>query len=230
MVLRVNISAKVMRLGHADILTQVVKIMASRGKKKPARQSTNRLRIIAGEWRGRKLEFPSHDGLRPTSDRVRETLFNWLQSQITGARVLDLCAGSGALGLEAASRGAAEVVMLDTHLPAVEKIRANAELLQAAGVTVYYQSASQYLDATETTADTKMNKPFDIIFLDPPFASELLSSLLPRVLRPNMLASTGVVYVEAARKQSIDLPVGFDWHRQATAGEVQYGLIKPTTS
>lgn len=187
---------------------------------------SNQLRIIAGQWRGRKLDFPSHDGLRPTTDRVRETVFNWLQPQISGAQVLDLCAGSGALGLEAASRGAADVIMLDDHLPSVEKIRQHCKTLSTNSVTVLHQKAERYLDDALNRDNSDNISPFDIIFLDPPFASGLLESLLPRVLSPKMLTSFGVLYVESSKGQAIELRDGYEWHRQSTAGDVQFGLVK----
>lgn len=186
----------------------------------------NQLRIIAGQWRGRKLDFVSHDGLRPTTDRIRETLFNWLQPQIVGARVLDLCAGSGALGLEAASRGAADVVMLDDYLPTIEKIQEHCETLSANSINVIHQKAEQYLDDIENAPDSNAVPPFDVIFLDPPFASKLLQTLLPRVLSPKILSSSGTVYVESAKAQTIELPDGYDWHRHSIAGDVQFGLVK----
>jgi len=196
--------------------------MASGSKK----NRPNQLRIIAGEWRGRKLDFLSHDGLRPTANRVRETLFNWLQPRITGARVLDLCAGSGALGLEAASRGASSVVMLDAYLPAVEKIRENCALLRAESIAVIHQQAEEYLDDVEQAVDRTETAPFDVVFLDPPFASDLLQVLLPRVLSPKILASFGVVYVESSKRRAIELLDGCEWHRQSTAGDVQFGLVR----
>ncbi|TPW17985.1 MAG: methyltransferase, partial [Halothiobacillaceae bacterium] len=120
----------------------------------------NSLRIIGGTWRSRRLEFPTVEQLRPTPDRVRETLFNWLQHRIGGARCLDLFAGSGALGFEALSRGANEVVFVEIDPAAVQALRANAQRLQADNAQIIHEEALRYL--------AKPADPFDIIFLDPP--------------------------------------------------------------
>ena len=128
--------------------------------------SSGSVRLIAGQWRGRKLPIVDVEGLRPTGDRVKETLFNWLQTQIPGARCLDLFAGSGSLGFEAASRGAAEVIMVERDPTVVGCLQASAERLSAAQVTILQTDAATYL---QTSPD-----PFDIVFLDPPFQSALL--------------------------------------------------------
>ena len=147
------------------------------------------MRIIAGQWRGRKLAFPDAGGLRPTSDRMRETLFNWLQPVLPGASCLDLFAGSGALGFEAASRGAAKVVMLDSARDVVGALQENAKLLSASTVQVCQQDAASYL-ATGP-------RPFDVVFLDPPFDSpELMLHSLARLSAPGWLAPGAWVYVE----------------------------------
>ena len=122
--------------------------------------ANNELRIIGGQWRGRKLRFPDRPSLRPTLGRVRETLFTWLAPNISGTRCLDLFAGSGALGFEALSRGAAEVTFVERDRKAAAAIRSNVELLQARA-TVVCQPAKQYLARTRAR--------FDIVFLDPPF-------------------------------------------------------------
>ena len=129
----------------------------------------NSLRIIGGEWRGRKVSFPDQAGLRPTGDRVRETLFNWLQPIISGARCLDLFAGSGVLGLEALSRGAAQVVMVEQAAPVCRYLQQAADNLGAQGrLEVNHTTAEAYLMSAA--------KPFDVIFFDPPFAQGLLAS------------------------------------------------------
>jgi 16S rRNA (guanine966-N2)-methyltransferase len=183
------------------------------------------LRIIAGQWRGRKFRFPQAD-IRPTPDRVRETLFNWLQSRIEGARCLDLYAGSGALGLEALSRGAASVVFIERQRLAAEAVREVLQEWQAVGGNVLCQSAQQFL------AGVPGIKPFDIVFLDPPFADsrggELLAAL--RALAKGWLASDARVYLERGK---IDPPLalGEAWRelRTGTAGEVRYHLLARTS-
>ena len=129
-----------------------------------------RLRIVAGEWRGRRLPVLDQPGLRPTPDRVRETLFNWLAPLITGARCLDLFAGSGALGFEAASRGAGRVAMIEKSANLVRVLRENRLLLDARQVEVIQADAGLWLAGQA--------EPFDLVFLDPPFAENLLGPTL----------------------------------------------------
>ena len=119
----------------------------------------NQLRIIGGKWRGRKIKFPDIEGLRPTPDRVRETLFNWLSPVIIGAKCLDLFAGSGALGFEALSRGASKTVFVDSNNLVTQQLQYNQQLFQCSDIEIHKMSAEQYLQTTE--------KSFDIIFLDP---------------------------------------------------------------
>ena len=143
--------------------------------------SSGSVRLIAGQWRGRKLPIVDVEGLRPTGDRVKETLFNWLQTQIPGARCLDLFAGSGSLGFEAASRGAAEVIMVERDPTVVGCLQASAERLSAAQVTILQTDAAAYL---QTSPD-----PFDIVFLDPPFnvGNHIFSHLHACLLRESRL-------------------------------------------
>jgi len=168
------------------------------------------------------LAFPDHDGLRPTTDRIRETVFNWLQSRLSGARVLDLFAGSGALGLEAASRGASEVVMIDNHAAAIDAINAHCSLLQASQIKALTVDALEYVEQCES--------PFDVIFIDPPFATDLLQTLLPQLLQPKMLKENAMVYVEAPKSAQLTLPTPYDWHRHKITGDVQFGLIAYNTN
>ncbi len=152
----------------------------------------NQVRIIGGQYRGRMLDFPQSDGLRPTPDRVRETLFNWLGQNLTGQVVLDLFAGSGALGFEAASRGAAEVVMVDVNAVVVRSLLANQQKICSKNTTIIKSSAEQYLD--------KCHKKFDVILLDPPFVFDGWASLFQQ-LSP-LLDSQVFIYVEAPEKPS----------------------------
>ena len=178
----------------------------------------NQLRIIAGEWRGRKLPFTDVDGLRPTPDRVRETLFNWLAPMITGARCLDPFAGSGALGLEALSRGAAELVMLDQHAGVIQQLKANLTLLACQHATVQQADALQYLQQTPV-------KPFDVVFLDPPYRKNLLVPCCELLHAKDWLAKGARVYLELESDQSLPaLPVNWTLARSKKAGQVAYHL------
>lgn len=179
----------------------------------------NRLRIIGGEWRGRKFSFPDLPDLRPTPDRVRETLFNWLRDILPGARCLDLYAGSGALGMEALSRGAAEVVMVDRHPAAVTQLREHLIMLKAGNARVIQADALTYLDGAA--------QPFDVVFLDPPYQSTLLTGSLARLAEKGWLAPTAWVYAETEKRTSLPLLPG-QWTalRHKQAGQVGYYLLK----
>jgi 16S rRNA (guanine966-N2)-methyltransferase len=188
-----------------------------------ARGPRNQLRIIGGEWRGRKLAFADAEGLRPTGDRIRETLFNWLAPYLPGARCLDLFAGSGALGLEAASRGAARVVMLDTAPAVVRLLREHGATLRASGVEVLQADALQYLGGPA--------EPYDIVFLDPPFRQGLLQPCCERLATHGWLAPRAWIYLEAERELGEPaLPEGWTLHRSNAAGEVGYYLATRNTA
>ena len=175
------------------------------------------LRIIGGAWRGRRLAFPDVPGLRPSPDRVRETLFNWLAGVIHGSRCLDLFAGSGALGLEAASRGAAEVVMVDTSRAVVGRLRQHKQALGAEAIEIVQADALGYLHQPA--------RPFDIVFLDPPYRKGLLQSSCQLLVEGGWLAPGGYVYLEAERELGEPaLPPGWALHRSKTAGQVGYHL------
>lgn len=178
-----------------------------------------RLRIVGGEYRGRTLTVPNHRGLRPTSDRVRETLFNWLSPVIEGARCVDLFAGSGALGFEAVSRGAAEVVMVERVEAVTRVLRAHAGALGTGRVTVVHADALRWLAAE--------GRPFDIAFLDPPFADDLLARSFGLLATGRWLSPGARVYLEAPVSTGFPtLPS--DWHlvRDKRAGRVRYGLAE----
>lgn len=177
----------------------------------------NQLRIIGGQWRGRKLRFADGEGLRPTTDRVRETVFNWLQGIIEGARCLDLYAGSGALGLEALSRGAAEVVFWEKNPKAVRALRDNLELLKADRGQVIQGDTLQQLQGPA--------HPFDVVFLDPPFGRELLQPSLDLLASQGWLAAGARIYIEHASKgEGFTTPPGWELLRSKQAGQVAYHL------
>ena len=189
--------------------------MISRGSH--ARQ----LRIIAGSWRGRRLRFPDVEDVRPTPDRVRETLFNWLGPRVHGARCLDLFAGSGALGLEALSRGAAEVVFVERNTVAARALR---ELLTEWGAQNAHVERADALAWLEGTS-----RPFDIVFIDPPFAAGLHVPAAQRLEARGWLAPDARVYLEApAREPLPELPREWQALKAKQAGEVGYHLFERT--
>lgn len=176
------------------------------------------LRIIGGAWRGRRLRFPPSPEIRPTPDRVRETLFNWLAPRVPGARCLDLFAGSGALGLEALSRGAAQVTFVERDPAAAREIAARLEEWGASAGRVEQRDARRFLDARPA-------EPFDIAFLDPPFASGLLEEAVARLEEGGWLADDALVYLECpAASASPAVPQRWRPLRAKQAGEVGYHL------
>lgn len=184
----------------------------------PARDGAGRVRLIGGRWRGTRLEVPDVDGLRPTGDRVRETLFNWLMPALPGARVLDLFAGSGALGLEAVSRGAAQAVLVERDALLAAALRGTAARL-GAGESVEVVQA----DALAWLARGGVGR-FDIVFVDPPFAAGLWDAVL--VALSPLLAADAWLYVEAANDAAWSLPAGWRAHREGRTRDVHYLLLR----
>jgi 16S rRNA (guanine966-N2)-methyltransferase len=185
----------------------------------PGRAAHSRvLRIIGGTWRGRRLRFPPLPQLRPTPDRVRETLFNWLATKVSGARCLDLFAGSGALGLEALSRGASEVTFVERDGLAVRELRARLEEWEAAGARVEQADAVHFLAGPVHASD--------IAFLDPPFASGLLPQVARLLEERGWLAAGALIYVETAANEALPtLPQSWTLARAKQAGAVGYHLF-----
>ena len=182
----------------------------------------NSFRIIGGEWRGRRLAFPSVDGLRPSPDRVRETLFNWLQTKINGASCLDLFAGSGALGFEALSRGAGQAVLVDNQQACCAALEVNRDRLEViTRCKIMQADALAYLD--------QVNTPFDIIFLDPPYQSGLLQPTMSAIVEKALLGATGRIYLEMPAGQEPALPEGWTLLRSKRAGNVGYHLAAADT-
>ncbi len=182
--------------------------------KRGAGAKANQVRIIGGIWRSRVLRFPAVDDLRPTPDRVRETLFNWLGQDLTGQTCLDLFAGSGALGFEATSRGAKSVVMIEHNAKAERALRENCSLLAGERIEIQRADALAFL-----RVDTRR---FDVIFLDPPFQADLIPNVMP--LLPDRLAPGGRVYLEADHLP--DLSPGWQRLKHTRAGSVQGLLIE----
>ena len=175
----------------------------------------SRIRIIGGDWRSRLIDVRTVKSLRPTPDRVRETLFNWLGQDLEGKRCLDLFAGSGALGFEAASRGAEQVVMIEYDPVAVAALQANAKTLQATRVQLVRGDALRFAGSA--------NQTFDVVFVDPPYRAGWIERIAP--LLPDLLSAEGVVYVEA--EYQIDNLERLTRIKYGTAGQVYYHLFAP---
>jgi len=183
--------------------------------KPSARHVQGRVRIIAGEWRGRRIEIPDGTAVRPTPDRVRETVFNWLRDSLPGARCLDLFAGTGVLGFEALSRGAAEAWLVEQDAKLVNALRATAQTLGAAP-RIVRRDALAFLREPPAAR-------FDVVFLDPPYAAPLDPLL---AVLPAWLSSRALVYVERPRSEGLPAPSSAAWVKRSHAGAVEYGLLR----
>lgn len=176
------------------------------------------LRIIGGTWRGRRLRFPPQEQIRPTPDRVRETLFNWLGPYIVGTRCLDLFAGSGALGLEALSRGASHVTFVERDGVAVRELRARLAEWGAVGGQVEQREAVRFLGSPA--------QPFEIVFLDPPFAAGLLPQVASLLEQRHWLSAKALIYVETGADGGLPpLPETWKLTKTSQAGVVGYHLL-----
>lgn len=177
-----------------------------------------RIRIIGGSLRNSRLQVPELPGLRPTAERVRETLFNWLAPVIEGARCLDLCAGTGALGIEAVSRGAASVQFVERDARLAQALRDNLTRLKVTNGTVAALDAGIFLKAPP--------QPQDLVFLDPPFAQGLWFSLAQALELGGWLSAGAWIYVESPRGAEPELPSSWQLHREGRAGEVRFALYR----
>ena len=176
-----------------------------------------KIRIIGGEWRGRKLAVTGEPGLRPTPDRVRETLFNWLAAVIPGSRCLDLFAGTGALGFEALSRGACNAVMVEQNLRLVRGLQQTKAILAAGRADIIHAEAFTWL--------AKRGEPFDVVFLDPPFHQEYIKKACALLANRRHLAPAAYVYTET--EPGVPSRVrGLKVLKQARAGQVEYRLYQ----
>lgn len=192
-------------------------------KSPPITKAEQRLRIIGGRWRGRLLSFPDIDGLRPTGSRIRETLFNWLMPELPGSHCLDLFAGSGALGFEALSRGAAEATLVELNRAASEQLRRHGENLQCPNAKVVEGNALTYLQSPPS-------RPFDIVFIDPPFAQDLWAAVIQHLQQAQWLQTGAFIYLEMPRGKQLALPTDWQLHRQKDAGQVCYCLYRYETN
>lgn len=180
--------------------------------------AAGRIRIIGGSLRNSRLDVPAQPGLRPTPERVRETLFNWLAPMIAGARVLDLCAGTGALGIEALSRGAAAACFVEPDARAAQALRDNLVRLKSTGGEVRTMDGQRFLRGAA--------RPFDLVFLDPPFALDLWAALAQGLEQGAWLAMRAWIYVESPREAAPALPANWSLHREGRAGEVRFALYR----
>jgi 16S rRNA (guanine966-N2)-methyltransferase len=193
--------------------------MAKRTAKAGKKPQPGRLRIVAGKWRNRLLNIADVPGLRPTSERIRETLFNWLAPTIEGACCLDLFAGTGALGLEALSRGARETVFVEQSATAAQALRNAILTLEASGTIVHNDDAVGFLRRKES-------RQFDIVFLDPPFAADMLVDLCRLLDQASVLVSGAQIYIEEDRaRPAAEFPEGWRVVKSKNAGNVRYSLV-----
>lgn len=180
----------------------------------------NQVRIIGGQWRGRKLAFAPVDGLRPTGDRIRETLFNWLAPYIAGARCADLFAGSGALGLEALSRGAEHCDFVDCANAALAQVSNHLKTFEALGRSSCHPvSAQQFLQVAVA--------PYDVVFIDPPFKLQLVETVCATLAQQQLVREDALVYIETeATEAPPSVPPNWDLHREKVSGGVGYRLFR----
>ncbi len=177
----------------------------------------NSLRIIGGKWRSRRIQFINSEKIRPTPDRVRETVFNWLTGYINGANCLDLFAGSGALAFEAISRGAQHAVLVEDDVKIVTQLKQQKELLQADTVEIKQQNALSYV--------RELNQQYDVIFLDPPFNTDFLDKVIPVILKKQLISPSGLLYVESSSSKPACKDLNsLNCVREKVTGEVRYAL------
>ncbi|WP_410750090.1 16S rRNA (guanine(966)-N(2))-methyltransferase [Citrobacter sp. U14242] len=187
--------------------------------KKPNHSGSGQIRIIGGQWRGRKLPVPDSPGLRPTTDRVRETLFNWLAPVMVDARCLDCFAGSGALGLEALSRYAADATLLEMDRAVSQQLQKNLATLKATHARVINTNTLTFL--------AQMGTPHNVVFVDPPFRKGLLEETLTLLETRGWLANEAYIYVESEVENGLPaVPVNWSLYREKVAGQVAYRLYQ----
>ncbi|MGN0916550.1 MAG: 16S rRNA (guanine(966)-N(2))-methyltransferase RsmD [Succinivibrio sp.] len=180
----------------------------------------NEVKIIGGTYKGKILRVNDTEGLRPTPSRVRETVFNWIGDSIAGARVLDLFAGSGALGLEAASRGAKSVTLVELDKGNCECLLSNSASFVQSDVSVINTDALNFLNSTSDV--------FDVVFIDPPYSLDIYKDVLKTLIKKNLITDYSLVYVEMRNGNNIVVP-GFEIIRQETSGQAKYTLWKKSS-
>jgi len=186
-------------------------------------KSAGKIRIIAGKYKGRKLPVLMAEGLRPTTDRVKETVFNWLMPYIAQANCLDCFAGSGGLGFEALSRGAEQVTLVELNRGAAKQLLANKQLLQADNLTVINSDALAFIK--EAGIKAEQHQPYDLVFLDPPFRQQLVEQAA-KLLNNCGLAEQAIIYVEMEAESTQELPANWQLLKEKVAGQVVYQLYQ----
>jgi 16S rRNA (guanine966-N2)-methyltransferase len=190
-------------------------------------KSAGQIRIIAGKHKGRKLPVLMAEGLRPTTDRVKETVFNWLMPYLNQANCLDCFAGSGGLGFEALSRGASSVTLVELNRSAAKQLQANKDLLNADNVTVVNNDALSFLKEHFTHLENaeKNSQPFDLVFIDPPFRKQLVEQAA-QLLNGYGLADDALIYVEMESESTQALPPNWHLLKEKVTGQVVYQLYQ----
>jgi 16S rRNA (guanine966-N2)-methyltransferase len=186
-------------------------------------QSAHQLRIIGGQWRGRKLAIADAAGLRPTGDRIRETLFNWLMHDLVDSTCLDLFAGSGALGIECLSRGAGQVTFLEKHSSAAKQLRQHCQTLGATAGTVIECDTLSWLKNTNLAANS-----VDIAFIDPPFTAQLWDQAIDLLQSSGLLKQGALIYIESPKDTLVSTPSNWQLHKEKRAGQISYRLFHYT--
>lgn len=200
----------------------------SGGSKKQRKSSSSNLttkglvRIIAGTHRGRRIPVLVSDGLRPTGDRVKETLFNWLMSDVTGSRCLDMYAGSGALGIEALSRGASFVTFIEQNTTIVEQLKTNLSTLKET-------NKSEVITNDARSASLGSKTPYDLVFIDPPFAHNMLDASIAHLISSQSLRNGSLVYIERGHDDQCSLPENFSIKKEITTGQIHGALFEFNT-
>lgn len=184
----------------------------------PHAKKTGQFRVIGGNWKGRKLRFIEVEGLRPSLDRIRETLFNWLQNDIHGATCLDLFAGSGAIGIEALSRGATNVQFVELNRKAFHQLEENLGLVNADNAHVLHGDAFDFIQSNQQT--------FDIIFLDPPFNKGIAQKVIEQLAQAEWLKPQTLIYIEVEQGLELNVPNNWTELKDKKAGQLQYKLFE----
>lgn len=181
----------------------------------------NQLRIIGGQWRGRKLSIANIPGLRPTGDRIRETLFNWLMPYISDSNCLDLFAGSGALGLESLSRGARSATLIEKNKLAARQLELHIKTLNAERTDIVNHDALLWL-----ASNTLPKRSFNIVFIDPPFAGKLWHKTVEQLDQSGLLAADALIYIESPKQETVNIDVNWTLLKEKVSGDVSYQLYR----